>query len=96
MTLDVRLNQLQCMLFRTAGAFIALIHRYSYHMEALHTVRSHSKVSSWFTVSPAPLLLCRRVNYKLINRPARLGDPLIRGDVQRQENKGLFLSRCAQ
>lgn len=38
---------------------------------------------------------CRRVNYKLINRPARLGDPLIRGDVTKQENKGLFLSRCA-
>jgi hypothetical protein len=39
------------------------------------------------------LLCCRRVNYKLINRPSRLGDPLIRGEVTKQENKGLFLSR---
>lgn len=45
---------------------------------------------------PCPLTSYRRrVNYKLINRPARLGDPLIRGDVAKQENKGLFLSRCA-
>jgi hypothetical protein len=41
----------------------------------------------------AVVLYCRRVNYKLINRPARLGDPLIRGEVTKQENKGLFLSR---
>lgn len=35
----------------------------------------------------------KRVNYKLINRPSRLGDPLIRGDVVKPENRGLFLSR---
>lgn len=40
-----------------------------------------------------PCLACRRVNYKLINRPSRLGDPLMRGPVTKSENKGLFLSR---
>jgi hypothetical protein len=63
---------------------------------AAATMRSHlvSMLFGQSVLTSPPLLLRRRVNYKLINRPARLGDPLIRGDVKKQENKGLFLSRC--
>lgn len=35
----------------------------------------------------------KKVNYKLINRPRNLGDPLIQGPVTKAENKGLFASR---
>eukprot|EP00878_Enallax_costatus_P008450 GHUV01008832.1.p1 GENE.GHUV01008832.1~~GHUV01008832.1.p1 ORF type:complete len:573 (+),score=166.57 GHUV01008832.1:167-1885(+) len=37
--------------------------------------------------------LGKRVNYKLINRPRTLGDPLVQGPITKDENKGLFASR---
>jgi hypothetical protein len=35
----------------------------------------------------------RRINYKFINRPSRIGDPLIRGPTALAHNKGMFVAR---
>jgi hypothetical protein len=39
------------------------------------------------------LMICRRINYKLLNRPRWMGDPLASAQARVETNKGLFTSR---
>ena len=52
----------------------------------------------WFGAEPWVIVvdaeMGRKVNYKFLNRPKSIQNPLARGELIKEENRGLFFARC--